>query len=93
MKKFLLLCFFGYLLYVAFRSDDKQVPDTASNTGTSQSTSVKNSVSPKDKKSDTNISSKSISPNEDSPRTSELDNKAGSMSIEKVEPPVKTEPS
>ena len=93
MKKFLILCFFGYLLYVVFSDDEKQPSDTVVNASTSQSAPTKNGVSPKPKTGDANVSSKSISPNEDSPRTNELDNKAGSMSIEKVEPPVKSEPS
>ncbi len=93
MKKFLLLCFIGYLLYVVFHDDEKQPSDTVVNASTSQSAPTKNGVNLKPKTGDANISSKSISPNVDSPRTSELDNKAGSKLIEKVEPPVKSEPS
>ena len=93
MKKFLLLCFFGYLLYVVSRDDEKQPSDTVVNASTSQSAPTKNAVSPKPKTGDANVPGKSISPNVDSSRTSELDNKVGSMAIEKVEQPAKSEPS
>ena len=93
MKKFLILCFIVYLLYVAFRSDDKQVSDTSGKADTSQSAQTKNGVSAKPKTSDLNLSSKSVRPNEDTTRTNELDNTAGSKLVEKGAPSVQSEPS
>jgi hypothetical protein len=93
MKKFLLLCFVGYLLYVVFRSDDKQPTDTVGTAGTSQGVPTKNSVSPNPKERDATVSGKSIGANKESQRTNEIDSRTGPKSIEKVESPVKSEQS